>query len=103
MINELQDVVQEIRTSIFDLHGGNGNTTRLRQQLELLIEQHTADTGIRASLRVSGPSSVVEPALADHAEAVVREAISSAVRDTGVQETSLSDRRVDTGRSKASE
>lgn len=85
VVNELQDVVQEIRTSIFDLHGGNGGSTRLRQRLEQVIKQHTADTGIRASLRISGPLSVVEHDLADHAEAVVREAISNAVRHSGAE------------------
>ncbi|MFF2557033.1 GAF domain-containing protein [Nocardia sp. NPDC058058] len=82
-INDLQDVVEEIRTSIFDLHGGNGHSTRLRQRLERAIKQQTAATGIRALMHVTGPLSVVEPALADHAEAVVREAVSNAVRHSG--------------------
>ena len=79
-INDLQDVVQEIRTAIFDLHSGNGHTTRLRQRIEQAIRQHTADIDVRTSLRVTGPLSVVEPDLADHAEAVVREAVSNAAR-----------------------
>lgn len=77
-IDGLQDVVQEIRTSIFDLHGGT--STRLRQRLEEAIRQQSADSGIRTSLRVHGPLSVVSSQLADHAEAVVREAVSNAVR-----------------------
>ncbi|MFE3099026.1 GAF domain-containing sensor histidine kinase [Nocardia tengchongensis] len=80
VINDLQDVVQEIRTSIFDLHGGAEGSTRLRQRIEEVIRKHTADTGIRTSLRISGPLSVVAAELADHAEAVVREAVSNAVR-----------------------
>ncbi|MFD6354848.1 GAF domain-containing sensor histidine kinase [Nocardia tengchongensis] len=80
VINDLQDVVQEIRTSIFDLHGGAEGSTRLRQRIEEAIRKHTADTGIRTSLRISGPLSVVAAELADHAEAVVREAVSNAVR-----------------------
>ncbi|WP_227999592.1 sensor histidine kinase [Nocardia australiensis] len=79
-IDGLQDVVQEIRTSIFDLHGGQGNSTRLRQRIEEAIRQQCGDTGIRTSLRVTGPLSVVKPQLADHAEAVVREAVSNTVR-----------------------
>ncbi|WP_024805055.1 GAF domain-containing protein [Nocardia sp. BMG51109] len=79
-INDLQDVVQEIRTAIFDLHSGNTQSTRLRQRIEAAIHQQSADTEIRASLRVTGPLSVVEPGLADHAEAVVREGVSNAVR-----------------------
>ncbi|MFD7844899.1 GAF domain-containing sensor histidine kinase [Nocardia sp. NPDC059764] len=80
VINDLQDVVQEIRTSIFDLHGGAEGSTRLRQRIEDVIRKHTADTGLRTSLRISGPLSVVAAELADHAEAVVREAVSNAVR-----------------------
>ncbi|WP_067697487.1 sensor histidine kinase [Nocardia jejuensis] len=82
-INDLQDVVEEIRTSIFDLHGGNGHSTRLRQRIEKAIKQQTIDTKIRALMHVTGPLSVVEPGLADHAEAVVREAVSNAVRHSG--------------------
>lgn len=83
VINDLQDVVQEIRTSIFDLHGGASSSTRLRQRIEDVIRKHTADTGLRTSLRISGPLSVVAADLADHAEAVVREAVSNAVRHSG--------------------
>ncbi|GAB2727988.1 sensor histidine kinase [Nocardia thraciensis] len=79
-INDLQDVVQEIRTAIFDLHGNATNSTRLRQRVEEAIRQQAADTEIRTSLRVTGPLSVVEADLADHAEAVVREGVSNAVR-----------------------
>ncbi|MBL1077988.1 GAF domain-containing sensor histidine kinase [Nocardia sp. 2] len=82
-INDLQDVVEEIRTSIFDLHGGNGHSTRLRQRIERAVKQQTANTEIRALMHVAGPLSVVEPGLADHAEAVVREAVSNAVRHSG--------------------
>ncbi|APA96426.1 Histidine kinase [Nocardia seriolae] len=85
MIDDLQDVVQEIRTSIFDLHGGGNQSTRLRQRLEHVLKQHTGDLAMRTSLRVSGPLSVVDAALADHAEAVVREAVSNAVRHSGAE------------------
>ncbi|MFE3227796.1 GAF domain-containing protein [Nocardia sp. NPDC059228] len=85
VVNDLQDVVQEIRTSIFDLHGGTGQTPGLRQRLEHVIAQHTADIDLRTSLRTSGPLSVVAPVLADHAEAVVREAVSNAVRHADAQ------------------
>ncbi|WP_405497721.1 GAF domain-containing sensor histidine kinase [Nocardia sp. NBC_00511] len=82
-INDLQDVVEEIRTSIFDLHGGDGHSTRLRQRIERAVKQQTTATEIRALMHITGPLSVVEPALADHAEAVVREAVSNAVRHSG--------------------
>lgn len=39
-----------------------------------------ADSGLRTSVQFVGPLSVVDSALADQAEAVVREAVSNAVR-----------------------
>ncbi len=77
-LDDLQEVVQEIRTAIFDLHGGS--VTRLRQRLEQAVVQMTTDSAVRAALYVNGPLSVVDPSLADHAEAVVREAVSNVVR-----------------------
>ncbi|MEV6325534.1 GAF domain-containing sensor histidine kinase [Nocardia sp. NPDC051787] len=88
-INDLQDVVQEIRTSIFDLHGGNGHSARLRQRIEEAIRQQTYASPIRTSVHIAGPLSVIEPELADHAEAVVREAVSNAVRHSGAQSVSV--------------
>ncbi|MBB5915371.1 signal transduction histidine kinase [Nocardia transvalensis] len=82
-VTDLQDVVQEIRTSIFDLHGSDGRGARLRRRIEEVIGQGTAGTGIRTSLRVTGPLSVVEPDLAGHVEAVVREAVGNTVRHSG--------------------
>ncbi|MFR9749627.1 GAF domain-containing sensor histidine kinase [Nocardia sp. 004] len=88
-IDDLQEVVQEIRTSIFDLHGGGGQGTRLRQRIEDAVRQQTAASRIRTSVRIAGPLSVIEPELADHAEAVVREAISNAVRHSGAESISV--------------
>ncbi|MGQ4600782.1 GAF domain-containing protein [Nocardia sp. R6R-6] len=88
-INDLQDVVQEIRTSIFDLHGGDGHSARVRQRIEEAIRQQTRSCPIRTSVHISGPLSVIEPELADHAEAVVREAVSNAVRHSGAQSVSV--------------
>ena len=78
-VDELQDVIQEIRTAIFDLHGGAVGTTRLRQRLDEAIGAF-AGAGPRTTVQYIGPLSVIEAELADHAEAVVREAVSNAVR-----------------------
>jgi signal transduction histidine kinase len=83
LVDDLQQVIQEIRTTIFDLHGGDSTVTRLRQRLDDAISRPTTAAGITATLQVSGPLSVIDPALADHAEAVVREAVSNAVRHSG--------------------
>ncbi|MCI4675109.1 sensor histidine kinase [Candidatus Mycolicibacterium alkanivorans] len=78
-VDELQGVIQEIRTAIFDLHGGAAGTTRLRQRLDEAIGAF-AGSGLRTTVQYVGPLSVVDAGLADHAEAVVREAVSNAVR-----------------------
>lgn len=82
VVDELQAVIEEIRTTIFDLHDGSQGTTRLRQRLEQAIAA-ISGSGLRTTLQFVGPLSVVAPALADHAEAVVREAISNVVRHAG--------------------
>jgi signal transduction histidine kinase len=78
-VDDLQDVIQEIRTAIFDLHGAQSGVTRLRQRLDEAVSQFT-ESGIRTTVHYSGPLSVVSATLADHAEAVVREAVSNVVR-----------------------
>jgi two-component system sensor histidine kinase DevS len=92
-IDDLQGVIQEIRTTIFDLHGASQGITRLRQRIDAAAGQF-ADSGLRTSVQYIGPLSVVDSVLADHAEAVVREAVSNAVRHA--QATALTVRvRVD--------
>jgi signal transduction histidine kinase len=81
-VDDLQGIIGDIRTAIFDLHGGATGTTRLRQRLDEAIAQF-ASVDIRTTVQVVGPLSVVESPLADHAEAVMREAVSNAVRHSG--------------------
>jgi signal transduction histidine kinase len=78
-VDDLQEVIQEIRTAIFDLHGSSSGTTRLRQRVDEAIAQF-ASPELRTTTQFVGPLSVVDATLADHAEAVVREAVSNAIR-----------------------
>jgi two-component system sensor histidine kinase DevS len=78
-VDDLQGVIQEIRTAIFDLHGAPQGITRLRQRIDEAIAQF-AGSGLRTTVQYVGPLSVVDGTLADYAEAVVREAVSNAVR-----------------------
>jgi signal transduction histidine kinase len=87
-LDDLQEVVEEIRTTIFDLHGGS--VTRLRQRIEQAVAQMTVDSAVRPAVHISGPLSVVDAGLADHAEAVVREAVSNAVRHSGARSVTVS-------------
>jgi two-component system sensor histidine kinase DevS len=78
-VDDLQAVIEEIRTTIFDLHGPASGMTRLRQRLDQAIAQFSDGT-LHITTKFIGPLSVVDATLADHAEAVVREAVSNAVR-----------------------
>lgn len=88
MVDNLQEIIQEIRVAVFDLHGGLPGATRLRQRLDNAIAQF-ADSGVRTTIQFSGPLSVVDAGLADHAEAVVREAVSNSVRHADATEVSV--------------
>ncbi len=87
-VDDLQGVIQEIRTTIFDLHGNATGPTRLRQRLDEAIAQFSG-AGVRTTSQFSGPLSVIDFAMADDAEAVVREAVSNAVRHGGATEISV--------------
>ena len=78
-VDDLQAVIQEIRTTIFDLHGPSSGATRLRQRLDEAIAQFS-DGPLHITTQFIGPLSVVDATLADHAEAFVREAVSNAVQ-----------------------
>jgi two-component system sensor histidine kinase DevS len=88
VVDDLQATIQEIRVAIFDLHGGPSDTTQLRQRLDTAIAQF-ADSGVRTTVQYAGPLSVVDAGLADHAEAVVREALSNAIRHAEATEVSI--------------
>ncbi|OCB49839.1 histidine kinase [Mycobacterium vulneris] len=78
-VDDLHDVIQEIRTAIFDLHASAGAAPRLRQRLDAAVAQF-ASPEMRTTVQYRGPLSAVTGELADHAEAVIREAVSNAVR-----------------------
>ncbi|MHA3024141.1 GAF domain-containing sensor histidine kinase [Mycobacterium sp. BMJ-28] len=87
-VDDLQEVISEIRTAIFDLHSASAGSTRLRQRLDAALTQF-ASARVHTSANYTGPLSVIEPAMADHTEAVVREAVSNAVRHGHATEITL--------------
>lgn len=78
-IDDLQESIQEIRSAIFDLHAGPSRATGLRHRLDKVIDQ-LAIPALHTTVQYTGPLSVVDTVLANHAEAVLREAVSNAVR-----------------------
>ncbi|MBA8962429.1 signal transduction histidine kinase [Rhodococcus percolatus] len=80
MVDDVQQIITDVRTAIFDLHAGAGDDTRqLRQVLTDIVTEQTENSALRTVVRISGPLTVVTGPLADHAEAVLREALSNVV------------------------
>ncbi|MGH3876268.1 MAG: GAF domain-containing protein [Actinophytocola sp.] len=86
-VEQLDETVREIRTSIFDLHTAGGEATAsLRRKLLDIVEELSAD--VSPSVRISGAvDTLVDEELATHATAVLREAVSNALRHS--QATSI--------------
>jgi len=85
-IDQLQEVIHDVRTAIFNLQADPTETPRLRTALHDVITELTTDTALRTTVRMSGPVSVVSGDLAEHAEAVLREAVSNVVRHADADE-----------------
>lgn len=79
-IDDLQSIVQDIRHSIFDLHGARADSMTLRKRLHDVVSEMTADADLRTTIHLAGPVSVLAPPLAEDVEAVLREAVSNVVR-----------------------
>jgi signal transduction histidine kinase len=81
-VEQLDETVREIRTSIFDLHttGTDSSTSLRRRMLDIVVELSTG-ADVTPSVRISGAVDTLVPdQLAAHATAVLREALSNAVR-----------------------
>ncbi|WP_326834993.1 GAF domain-containing sensor histidine kinase [Amycolatopsis rhabdoformis] len=89
-IDQLHEIVSEIRTAIFDLHGGVAGEMRLRNRLHDAIAELTDDAPLHPTVSMSGPLDTVPPHLAEHVEAVVREAVSNTVRHSGAATLTVS-------------
>ena len=79
-IDELQEVINDIRLSIFDLQHAADAQQGLGQRIREAVARITEDRDVVTELHVSGPLTVVSEVLGEHAEAVVVEALSNAVR-----------------------
>ena len=81
-VEDLDATIREIRTSIFDLHtAGEPSGASLRRALLDTATEAAAGSGIVPTVRIDGAVDTLVPAeVGAHAVAVVREAISNAVR-----------------------
>ncbi|GGP75604.1 GAF domain-containing sensor histidine kinase [Saccharothrix coeruleofusca] len=83
---QLDETVLEIRTSIFDLQGSD-DAPGLRRRLLDLVSELTEDASVTPTVRMSGTvDNSVPEHIGEHAEAVVREAVTNAVRHARASE-----------------
>lgn len=84
-VEELDETVREIRTAIFDLHTtGDGARGGLRRRLLDTAGAAAEGSGLTPSVRMAGAvDTLVGAEVGVHAVAVVREAVSNAVRHAG--------------------
>ncbi|WET76621.1 GAF domain-containing sensor histidine kinase [Amycolatopsis sp. QT-25] len=91
-IDQMHEIVHEIRTAIFDLHGGEAGRqgVRLRHRLHDSIAELTEETPVHPTISLSGPLDSIPPSLAEHVEAVVRESVGNVVRHARASGVSVS-------------
>lgn len=88
-VEQLDQTVQEIRTSIFDLHtSADDSGISLRRRLLDTVAELSADTAVSPSIRIDGAvdTLVQQQEIAEHAVAVLREAVSNALRHAQASE-----------------
>jgi signal transduction histidine kinase len=81
-VDDLDHTIREIRSTIFELQSTPDETRHgLRQRVAAAVDEVTADSDVNPEVRISGPVDTVVPAdIADHTLAVIREALSNAIR-----------------------
>ncbi|MFJ8962508.1 GAF domain-containing protein [Lentzea sp. NPDC102401] len=88
-VNQLDQTVLEIRTSIFDLQADLGDTGLRRRLLDIVAEL-TEGAELTPAVRMSGTiDNLVPDHIGEHAEAVVRELVSNALRHSRATELTL--------------
>ncbi len=89
VVQNLDHTIGDLRRAIFSLRVPESERTSLRSRIMEAVDQAAAGATIAPQLRLEGPlDSGVPPSLADHVVAVVREALSNAIRHA--EATSLS-------------
>ncbi|MCW1957791.1 MAG: GAF domain-containing protein, partial [Mycobacterium sp.] len=89
VIDDLQATIEEIRSTIFGLHHSSVLNVDFRQRIQRRIWELTQGQQIETNIRLSGPMSLVEGRLADHAQAVVTEAVSNSLRHSGARRLTI--------------
>jgi signal transduction histidine kinase len=82
-LDDLQTIIEEIRTSIFQLKSPLEPGGGFRHRIQRLVADLTEDRDVATTVRMHGPTTAIGGELAEHAEAVTAEAVSNAVRHSG--------------------
>jgi signal transduction histidine kinase len=82
-LDDLQAIIEEIRTTIFRLKSPLEHDDSFRPRIQRVVTDLTENRNIATTVRMQGPITAVGGELAEHAEAVIAEAVSNAVRHSG--------------------
>jgi signal transduction histidine kinase len=85
-VDDLQGTIDDIRATIFKLQNPVTETEDFRHRIQNRIAELTEDRDVATTLDISGALSAVFGELADHAEAVITEAVSNVVRHAGASQ-----------------
>ncbi|OBH92324.1 histidine kinase [Mycobacterium sp. E2733] len=88
-LDDLQTIIEEIRTTIFQLKSPPGRNGDFRHRIQQVVADLTEDRDIVTTVRMHGPMTAVGGELADHAEAVTAEAVSNALRHSGASRVTV--------------
>jgi len=88
-IDDLQSTIEDIRNTIFDLQSSTTSDGGFRRRIQDTVADLAENRNITTTLHMSGPMTAVGSQLAQHAEAVVAEAVSNAVRHSGAMHLNI--------------
>jgi signal transduction histidine kinase len=88
-LDDLQSTIDDIRATIFKLQNPVAESGDLRQRIQNRVAELTEDRDIATILDISGALTAVPGELADHAEAIITEAVSNAVRHSGASHVTV--------------
>ena len=82
-LDDLQTIIEEIRTTIFQLKSRSGNDGGFRHRIQRVVADLTENRDVVTTVRMHGPMTAIGGELAEHAEALTAEAVSNALRHSG--------------------
>jgi signal transduction histidine kinase len=88
-MEDMQQVVREIRAAIFDLQIDPTSQANLRTALKKVISELTENASLHTAVRMTGPQDLMPADLVQNVEAAVREAVSNAVRHAHASELTV--------------